>query len=185
MNVLLTDLLLLYDEIGWIKDFFSDLVFNVYFVFICSFLLVWLMFCCEIFQHLYKYNEGNNFSFSLFSFFYHFLISIFDEMLDHYFLSQSFFITFTNKKQVTSSHLFSFFYHLLISTFFLSFLCLMVIFLLDLLIFVLIFCLMNLLLTDLLFFVADIGWIKLFFSYLLLDEYFLLISTFLLGYFLF
>jgi len=43
MNVLLSDLLLLYDEIGWIEVFFSNLVFDVYFVFICSFLLVDLL----------------------------------------------------------------------------------------------------------------------------------------------
>jgi len=97
--------------------FFSQIWCSMYILF-SYVLFFWLMFCYEIFQHLYKYNKGNNFSFSLFLFFYHLLISIFDEMLDRYFLSQSFFITFMNKKQVTSSHLFSFFYHLLRSTFF-------------------------------------------------------------------
>jgi len=116
MNVLLLDLLLLYDEIGWIEVFFSDLVFDVYFVFICSFLLVDVL--LWDFSAPLQIQQSNNFSFSLFSFFYHLIISIFDEMLDCYFLSQSFFITFMNKKQVKSSHLFSFFYHLLRSTFF-------------------------------------------------------------------
>jgi len=83
MNVLLSDLLFLYEEIGWIKVFFSDLVFM--YILFSYVLLFLLMFCYEISQHLYKYNEANNFSFSLFSFFYHLPISIFDEMLDRYF----------------------------------------------------------------------------------------------------
>ena len=96
------------------------------------------------------------------------------------FLSQSFFITFTNKKHVTSSHLFSFFYHLLRYTFFLSFLCFVDIFLLELLIFVIFFCLMNVLLSDLLLLYDEIGWIEVFFSDMVFNVYFVFICSFLL-----